>query len=191
MMIDETGADDLSYLAEFANVYKRYLTDIEFEYLLSLYPFIEVFSPDIETIDASPAKYTKTQAGWHVLDTGTKLVTGPGDLRFGPRMGSRVRFHDGDADLESGEDGGGGSLLINGITSTEEVMLQAISRWEQVIIGEGYYPLKRMAWMVALDHGIEVLGFTPSYDDYMARDSIKLAQEKHLGEIISTPTLKK
>lgn len=163
---------DLSYLAEFANVYKRYLTDIEFEYLLSLYPFIELINPDHDIAPAKPATYSQTKQGWVVKDTGNNLLLGPGNRRFGARI-------DDDDDVS-----GGGSLLMQGILSVESLMLQAIENWGQVIVGNGYYPLRRMAWMVGLAHGVHCQGFSPTYDDYMAKDSIQLAQDKPMHEIL-------
>jgi hypothetical protein len=169
---------ELAQFAEFANVYKRELTDAEFEHLLALFPFIELYDPSARVKDMTAPKPKKTARGWDILDMKTRMLAGPGASRFGRRK------------EEGDDDDGGGGLLMNGILAVEEMMLDAMMRWQDIGVGEGHHPLRRMAWMVGQDNGIDVVGFYPTFDDQMAYNSVKLARTKPLSEIISTPTLK-
>ncbi|MCD6056277.1 MAG: hypothetical protein K0R12_1239 [Gammaproteobacteria bacterium] len=154
-------------------IWDRNLTQLEFYYLLSRYPYLELYNrdkpqPAIQTVPG----FKKSKSGWLIYDYGDVICSAGTELpikeirrlyktllKETPSSAELVK------DDEEGEGGGRGTLQGQTIQTAYEMVQIAYSRWQQVGIIDGFYGMKRAAWVAAKRFGKNLEGFSPTAED--------------------------
>lgn len=143
---------------------ERGLSQLEFEYLLTRYPYLELRDANLGELAVSePVSIVSAQTGWEIHDRGTSIAVGPGRLLFGAYT---------EDDDESGDGGvtiaGFGTLEWQAIQSAWELLALAHSRWASAEIVGGSAAMQRAAWIAAYAYSYDFRGFSPTSHDEAA-----------------------
>jgi hypothetical protein len=153
-------------------IWDRDLTQLEFYYLLSRYPYLELYNRDVLQPAIQPApQFKKAKSGWIIYDYGDVICSAGAELpikeirrlyktllKETPSSGELRK------DEEEGE-GGRGTLQAQTVKTAYEMIQIAYTRWQQVGIVDGFYGMKRAAWVAAKRFGKNLEGFSPSAED--------------------------
>jgi hypothetical protein len=157
-------SDEISDIAgqAFASIFNRKITQEEYLYLLSRYPFIEVCDDENRFLDNSKLpKRIVAKNGWQIFDYGNAMfASGNEFLNLAHRKQKA---------LEEGEDEGGNGTIVQQFTDVAFLVIQLAKErgWNAINLLNGYYPMLRMAWIAAEIAGIKVENFEPTVEDYV------------------------
>ncbi len=148
----------------------RPLSDVDFYYLLSRYPYLNLCESS-KFFDVAGRKPTLIEAssGWTIYDYGYALAACVGRLGFGSYG------------AEDEDDGGGGGVsvegkgtLVNQYTQTafDMVALAMERAWDGIHVVSGFYGMVRAAWMASKAQDYSLSGFNPSMSDEVIYDLV-------------------
>jgi hypothetical protein len=147
------------------SLYERPLTPLEFYYLLSCYPYLEICDVDYPYIE--PGKKPKVflaKNGWPVFDYGSVLCSGVYELFARPdgKIPQLLEVEDGD-----GGDEGGNGTVVNQYTDAAFLLIDLAMEkgWKAAEVISGFYPMQRMAWIASTLKGYLLKGFDPTPED--------------------------
>ena len=180
IMYDDNG--EVMLYESFCNVFARELTQVEFEYLVSRYRFVDLAKDRRAAIrepDRQQLQRYRAPTGWWVCDYGDRIMTSPGRLVYGNYSAQSK-----DDDDEGGGDVGVGSLTQQSLETLQSLFMLINARWDSVFVVDGYYALQRIAWMLALDNGMPVSGFEPTGDDERLRNNILFLRDNDVDTLL-------
>jgi len=184
-----------------SDIYKRPINQQEFLGLLAQYPFVEICQfPLDETEETGKPNVRLSDTDWLIYDYGNRLIAGPGRLRLGgfhmedsstalspwDVKQSFIQAQADVADDEEGEDGGSGTLHMQGILTAQQLAMMGITRWNAIELVDGNPHLIRAAWMVGYEQDAVVAGFLPTDNDkrkYYAMREKATEQEKVAAKV--------
>lgn len=146
----------------------RPITPEEVQYLLQLYPFLQILNSEPNWGPDINVKLVTTQSGWVIHDYDQALSVSPGELLFGYKKAPP-------SDAKEEEEGGSGhGTLVKQTYETAEFMVQyAIDQgWPGIEIIAGTPFMQWAAWMAAEDRNLIVFGYEASKTDKVKRDRI-------------------
>jgi hypothetical protein len=154
----------------YQDLFNRPLSQEEFYYLLSLYPYITVCDHNNAFIgpDEIP-KRLKTENGWNMFVYESAVCLGTNYL-------AAERFQ-----IEN-DVKGLGTLSKQGMDAVTEMIeyIKANKQWETLEIVFGYYPLQRMVWIICTIFGYPVTGFDPRVEDEVVRRWLEKIRKRQL-----------
>ncbi len=148
--------------------WNRPITHQEVEYLLSLYPYLQVISSEAIWEEEIIPQFKKAPTGWLIHDYGQAMSTSPGKNLYGP----------GNPELHEEEEGGSGQrgtgTIVRKTFITAEAMIElAIEKgWPGVEIVSGTPFMQWAAWMAAQDRGYTLVGYNPTEKEKKKRERI-------------------
>ncbi len=165
--------DDISKAYE--SIFSRPITPQEFYFLLSRYPFLQICDADYPYIDAgTEAKVVHAQNGWIMHSYGTVIYSGGHELLLQQLVEMKQRQRQQEREDEGGDGGdeGGSGTIVKQYTDVafEMIELAMLLGWRAAEVITGFYPMQRMAWIAASEHGFSLKGFEPSKEDQVVRN---------------------
>lgn len=155
----------------------RPITEEDINYLLQLYPYIQIMNSEPEWGEDINTEFIKSRgSNWIIHDYGEALSTSPGKYLFG-------ESEEDDADDKANRQG----TIINQTYETAVFLVHlAIDKgWPAIDIISGTELFKWALWMAGQDNNYTVLGYDPSQEDLIKRDRIN-----RLKSVLSKTTTK-
>lgn len=170
----------------------RPMTEDDFYYLVSRYPYLEI--ADINTEFFAPSQtpeFIKAKNGWVIHNTGNILRAAQpeliGLLHYGYDLSHAgietelfgkhdvLQKDEGDGDGESGvgELKPCGTIVNQLFTVAFEMIDVAQHMWSACQIIRGYYPMQRAAWIASQHREYKLEGFEPSPEDEVVSNWIE------------------
>ncbi|MHA7840526.1 MAG: hypothetical protein ACX932_01495 [Gammaproteobacteria bacterium] len=149
----------------------------EFYHLLSRYPYLEIGNIDagIPPVDVVPKLHTLNN-GWVIHDYGYRLRCGKPALLSEKRWSTPIQ---GEADED--EEGGVGTVTMQFVEAAAAMVALAIKLgWEGLEIIMGFYPMRRAAWIAAVQHKFPVEGFQSTFEDRVLLDWVQKMKKDSL-----------
>lgn len=176
-----------------ASVFDREITPQEFYYILSCYPYLEICDADYPYIDdkVEPKITIHENTNWKIIDYGSVLATGACELltkKYRKPGGARAQV---EAEAEVEEQEGSGTIALQYQDMAELMINLAMEKgWSRAEIISGFYPMQRIAWILAEEKGYTLKGFDATPEDVVVQGWITRLRQGKLyppGTPIVTP----
>lgn len=141
---------------------ERPINPMEFYYLLTRYPYLEISKFDAESPppNVTPKLHTLDN-GWIIHDYGYRLRCGRPSLLAEKTWSTPIQ-----GEASEDEEGGAGTITMQFVEAATAMIALAMKLgWEGMEIVKGFYPMRRAAWIAALQHNFSVKGFESTEED--------------------------
>jgi hypothetical protein len=155
------------------SIFNRPVTQQEYLYLLSRYPFIELCNHENNYLDLStPPQVIVADNGWYIFDYGNALFASGNEYL---NASYRKRKEE-----ETGEAQGGHGTIVQQFSDIAFLLIDMIEAraWGGIDFLTGYYPMLRMAWIAAELKSLEYYYFEPSVEDYVVYNWVSKIKKK-------------
>jgi hypothetical protein len=191
----------------------RNITPENIQYLLSLYPFLQIVNTEAMFIGEVTPKFIQAKSGWIIHDYNEAMSSSLGNFLYSAceyrPLPFEKRYKQGSSKKDSSEDktGGGkaggdggdtgtgegelkpgnGTIVQQAFTTAQEMVdLAHQKNWAGINIVSGAPIMKWAAWVAAESYGMAVVGFEPDKQALLKRQRLRRRGEEVAPDV--TPT---